>query len=124
MNTGVDVYTDKKVPVELVAVKGDEGWTSLIFADDLTGFGMWRQTGDETWYLDLWVDDDYDLYRDRDAERITCICGAVCGLEWEASANDYLAEYGLKLGKFDVARGDRYELVELGEDDVREGWRI
>ena len=50
MNVGVDVHTDNKVPVELVVVKGDEGWTSLIFADDITGFGMWRQTGDDTWY--------------------------------------------------------------------------
>lgn len=124
MNVGVDVYAGRKVPVELVVVKGDEGWTSLIFVDDLTGFGMWRQTGDESWYLDLWVDDDYDLYHDLDAERVTGICGAVCGLEWGASANDYLAEYGLKLGQFDVAQGDRYELVELGKDDVREGFRI
>lgn len=124
MNIGVDVYTDKKVPVELVAVRGDEGWTSLIFADDFTGFGMWRQTGDESWYLDLWVDDDYDLYCDPDAERVTGICGAVCGLDWEASANDYLAEYGFKLGRFDAAKGDRYKLVELGEGDVREGFLL
>lgn len=124
MNIGVDVYTERKVPVELVAMRGDEGWTSLIFADDSTGFGMWRQTGDESWYLDLWVDDDYDLYRDPDAERITGICGAVCGLDWEVSANDYLAGYGLKLGRYDAAKGDRYKLVELGENDVREGFRI
>ncbi len=124
MNVGVDVYTDKEVLVRLVAVRGDEGWTSLIFADDITGFSMWRQTGDDTWYLDLWVDDDYDLYRDPDVERITNICGAVCGLEWEASANDYLAEYGLKLGQFDMVKGDRYKLVDLGEDDVREGFCI
>ena len=124
MNIGVDVYTERKVPVQLVAVRGDEAWTLLIFADDFTGFGMWRQTGDESWYLDLWVDDDYDLYRDPDAERITGICGAVCGLDWEVSANDYLAEYGLKLGRYDAAKGDRYKLVELGENDVREGFRI
>jgi hypothetical protein len=121
---GVDVHTDKKVPVELVVVKGDEGWTSLIFADNITGFGMWQQTGDESWYFDPWVDDDYDLYHDLDAERVTGICGAVCGLDWEVSANDYLAEYGFKLGRFDVAKGDRYKLVELGENDIREGFRI
>lgn len=120
MNIGVDVYTDKKVPVKLVAVRGDDGWTSLIFADDITGFGMWRQTGDDTWYLDLWVDDDYDLYCDVDAERVTGICGAVCGLDWQVSANDYLADYGFKLGQFDVVKGDRYELVELGEGDAME----
>lgn len=124
MNVGVDVYTDKEVPVRLVAVRGDEGWTSLIFADDITGFSVWWQTGDDTWYLDLWVDDDYDLYCDPDVERITNICGAVCGLEWEASANDYLAEYGLKLGQFDMVKGDRYKLVDLGEDDVREGFCV
>lgn len=112
----VDVYTTNAIPVDLVVVKGDEGWTSLIFADDITGLGMWQQTGDDTWYLDFWVDDDYDLYCDPDAERVTGICGAVCGLDWEASANDYLADYGFKLGRFDVAKGDRYELVELGEE--------
>ena len=112
---GVDVYTNNAIPVDLVVVKGDEGWTSLIFADDITGFGMWQQTGDDTWYFDLWVDDDYDLYHDVDAERITGICGAVCGLDWEASANDYLSDYGFKLGQFDIVKGDRYELVELNK---------
>ena len=111
--TGVDVYTDEAIPVDLVVVKGDEVWTSLIFVDNITGFGMWRQIGDDTWYFDLWVDGDYDLYHDVDAERITGICGAVCGLDWEASANEFLADYGLKLGRFDVVKGDRYELVEI-----------
>lgn len=55
---------------------------------------------------------------------VTGICGAVCGLDWETSANDYLAEYGVKLGQFDTAKGDRYKLVELGENDIREGFRI
>ena len=39
----------------------------------------------------------------------------VCGEdeeEWEKLANEPLAAYGLKLGKFDDATGDRYELVE------------
>lgn len=121
---GVDVHTDKELPAELVAIRGDEGWTSLIFADNITGFGMWQQTGDDTWYFDTLVGGDYDLYCDHDAERVTGICGAVCGLDWEASANDYLAEYGFKLGRFDVAKGDRYKLVELGENDLREGFRI
>lgn len=53
---GVDVHAGKEIPAELVAVRGDDGWTSLIFA--------------------------------------------VCGLDWEASANDYLDE-----------------LVELGGED-------
>ena len=109
---GVDVHTDKELPVELVAVRGDDGWMSLIFADNVTGLGMWHQTGDDTWYFDPWVGDDYDLCRDANAERITGICGAVCGLDWEASANDCLVDYGFKLGLFDVARGDRYELVK------------
>ena len=113
---GVDVHTDREIPAELVAVMGDEGWTSLIFADDITGFGMWQQTEDDCWYFDPWVGGDYDLYRDVNAERIVGICGAVCGLDWEFSANDYFADYGFKLGRFDVAKGDRYELVELGEE--------
>lgn len=107
-----NVHTDEKIPAKLVAVRGDEGWTSLIFADDITGLGMWQQTGDDTWYFDPCVDGDYDLYHDVDAERVTGICGAVCGLDWENSANYFLASYGLKLGRFDVAKGDRYELVE------------
>lgn len=86
----------------------------MIFADDLTGFGVWRQTGDESWCLDFWVDDDYDLYCDLDVERVTGVCGAVCGFDWEASANDCLAEYGFKLGRFDAAKGDGCKLVELG----------
>ena len=114
---GVDVHTDKEFPAELVAIRGDEGWTSLIFADNITGFGMWQQTGDDTWYFDPLVGGDYDLYCDPDTERITGICGAVCGLDWEASANDYLADYGFRLGRFDVAKGGRYELVELGEEN-------
>lgn len=114
---GVDVHAGKAMPAELVAVRGDDGWTSLIFADNVTGLGMWQQTGDDTWYFDPWVGDDYDLYHDVDAERVTGICGAVCGLDWEASANDYLADYGFKLGRFDVVKGDRYELVELGGED-------
>lgn len=114
---GIDVCTNSAIPVDLVVVRGDVGWTSLIFADNITGFGMWQQTGDDAWYFDLWVDDDYELCRDPNAERITGICGAVCGLDWEASANDFLADYGFKFGRFDVINGDRYELVELGEEN-------
>ena len=32
--------------------------------------------------------------------------------ELEKRANELLAAYGLKLGKFDEATGDRWELVE------------
>jgi hypothetical protein len=32
--------------------------------------------------------------------------------EWEKLANEPLAAYGLRLGRFDEATGDRYELVE------------
>lgn len=97
ITTGVDVYTDNAIPVDLVVVKGDEGWSSLIFADNITGFGMWQQTGDDTWYFDLWVDDDYDLFHDGDAERITGICGAVCGIDWEFPLTISLQIMGLSL---------------------------
>lgn len=113
---GVNVHTGEKVPAELVAVRGDDGWTSLIFADNVTGLGMWQQTGDDAWYFDPCVGDDYDLSRDVDAGRVTGICGAVCGFDWEFSANDFLADYGVRLGRFDVTKGDRYELVALGEE--------
>lgn len=99
ITTGVDVYTDNAISVDLVVVKGDEGWISLMVADNITGFGMWQQTGDDTWYFDLWVDDDYGLLHDVDAERVTGICGSVCGLDWEASANGFLADYGFRLGR-------------------------
>ena len=111
---GFDVHSGREIPANLVAVIGDDGWTSLIFADDITGWGAWRQTGDYSWYFNPCVGDDYDLFHDVDAERVTGICGAVCGLDWEASANEYLADYGLKLGRFDAVKGDRYDLVELG----------
>ena len=111
---GFDVHSGREIPANLVAVIGDDGWTSLIFADDITGWGAWQQTGDYSWYFDPCVGDDYDLFHDVDAERVTGICGAVCGLDWEASANEYLADYGLKLGRFDAVKGGRYDLVELG----------
>ena len=109
---GVDVHTDREILADLVVVRGDEGWTSLIFADNTTGLGMWQQTGDDTWYFDPWVGNDYDLHHDINAERVTGICGAVCGPDWEFSANDFLASYGLKLGRFDMGKGDRYDLVK------------
>lgn len=45
ITTGVDVYTDNAMPVDLVVVKGDEGWTSLIFADNITGLACGNKLG-------------------------------------------------------------------------------
>lgn len=113
---GFDVYTGKAMPVGLVVVRGDVGWISLIFVDNVSGLGVWQQTGDDAWYFDFGVDGDCELCRDFDAERITGVCGAVCGLDWGASANDFLADCGFKLGRFDVGKGDGYELVDFGEE--------
>lgn len=112
---GVGVYAGKAVPVGLVVVGGDVGWTLLLFVGNVSGLGVWLQTGDVAWCFDFGVDGDCGLCRDSVVERIAGVCGAVCVLDWEASADDFLADCGFRLGWFDVGKGDGCELVELGE---------
>jgi hypothetical protein len=85
----------------------------LYIADDVTGYGLWQQDGDDSWYIDIAPVIGYDLYHDPDALKITGIYG-FDEADWRRAVDDFLADYGLKLGRFDVVKGDRYDLVELG----------
>ena len=112
MTTAIDINTGKIVTVKPIAVYGSDAFDTLLIADANTGKGMWfgYDTGwlgyDTRWHIDL-EDDDLDYT----AERIDGIYGSY-ETEWEAAANMKLADYGLKLGEFDEANGDRYTLVE------------
>ena len=103
---------DRIVTVKPVAVKGAMDWSSLIIADDETGYGMWRQDGDDRWFIDIAPVSGYDLWRDPNALKITGIYG-LDEDDWEICANDFLSDYGFELGRFDGVKGDRYELVAL-----------
>ena len=103
---------DRIVTVRPVAVRGDMNWSSLYIADDGTGYGMWQQDGDDRWFIDIAPVSGYDLWHDPDALKITGIYG-LDGGEWEAAADERLADYGFRLGAFDEVKGDRYELVAL-----------
>lgn len=93
--------SDKEVTVTPMAVfrLGD---LSTIFITDVTGRGL-RLDCDLDWCVDA-EEGDID-----DAERIEGIFGAD-EEEWEASANEKLADYGFRLGDLD---GDRYSLIAL-----------
>lgn len=103
---------DRIVTVRPVAVKGDMDWSSLYIADDGTGYGMWQQDGDDRWFIDIAPVNGYDLWHDPDALKVTGIYG-LDEDDWEACANDFLVDYGFRLGRFDEVKGDRYELVAL-----------
>lgn len=96
-----DYDTYEEVAVTPMAVFGD-GDFSTIFITDANYRGLWLN-GDLEWLIDA-KEGDID-----DAERIEGIFGADEG-EWEASANEKLADYGFRLGPFD---GNRYYLIAL-----------
>lgn len=96
-----DYDTDEGVTVTPMAVFG-YGDLSTIFITDSTGRGLWLNR-DLDWLIDV-KEGDID-----DAERIEGIFGAD-EEEWEASANEKLADYGFRLGPLD---GDRYYLIAL-----------
>lgn len=112
MNTALYFVDGREVAVKPVAVVGDVDWSSLYVADDVTGHGMWQQDGDDSWYIDIAPVNGYDLWHDPDALKLSGIYGLDVA-DWEQAANDFLADYGFKLGRFDDVRGDRYELVAL-----------
>lgn len=93
-----------EVTVTPMAVFG-YGDFSTIFITDATCRGLWLN-GDLDWLIDV-KEGDID-----DAERIEGIFGAD-EEEWEASANEKLADYGFRLGDLDKEHGDRYFLVAL-----------
>lgn len=100
-STAKDFQTDKEVIVTPMAVFG-LGDLSTIFITYITGRGLWLDC-DFGWSIDA-EEGDID-----DAERIEGIFGAD-EEEWEASANEKLADYGFRLGDLD---GDRYSLIAL-----------
>ncbi|WAX06289.1 hypothetical protein BD811P1_00001 [Bifidobacterium phage BD811P1] len=78
---------------------------STVFITDADGRGLWLDC-DLEWRVDA-EEGDVD-----DAERIEGIFGADED-EWEASANEKLADYGFRLGGLDKEHGDRYFLIAL-----------
>jgi hypothetical protein len=96
-----DYDTYEEVIVTPMAVFG-YGDPSTIFITDANYRGLWLN-GDLDWLIDV-KEGDID-----DAERIEGISGADED-EWEASANEKLADYGFRLGPLD---GNRYYLISL-----------
>lgn len=95
---------DEEVTVTPMAVFG-RGDFSIIYITDSDDRGLWLDCNRD-WKVDV---EEGDIH---DAEAIEGIFGAD-DEEWEAVANERLAEYGFKLGRFDEVKGDRYELVAL-----------
>jgi hypothetical protein len=101
-----DVATGERVTVKPVAVCAGYSYDVLLILDAVTGKGMWYDF-DGRWYIDS------------ESECVHCCAERVEGVfgededEWEACANDFLADYGFRLGAFDEVLGDRYELVEV-----------
>lgn len=93
--------TDEYVTVTPMAVFG-YGDFSTIFITDADGRGLWLDC-DLDWCVDV-EGGSID-----DAERIEGVFGAD-EEEWEACANEKLADYGFRLGVLD---GDRYFLTVL-----------
>ena len=99
-----DYDTYKEVTVTPMAVFGYGDFSTIFITDDAYR-GLWFN-GDLDWPVDV-KEGDID-----DAERIEGIFGADED-EREASANEKLADYGLRLGDLDKEHGDRYFLVAL-----------
>lgn len=96
--------TDEEVTVTPMAVFGLDDF-STIYITDSDGRGLWVNC-DLDWMVDL---EEGDIY---DAETVEGIFGGD-EKEWEASANERLADYGFRLGDLDREHGDRYYLVAL-----------
>lgn len=96
-----DCDTYEEVTVTPMAVFG-YGDFSTIFITDANYRGLWLNR-DLDWLIDV-KEGDID-----DAERIEGIFGADED-EWEASADEKLADYGFRLGPLDE---NRYYLIAL-----------
>lgn len=95
---------DKEVVVTPMAVfaRGD---FSTIYITDSDDRGLWLDCHSD-WTVDV---EEGDIH---DAETIEGIFGTDKE-EWEAVANEKLADYGFRLGSLDEDRQDRYFLVSL-----------
>ena len=106
MFTALEWTTGATVIVKPVAIYNHAH--VLLITDANTGKGIWFDTHDGEWYIDLQCVDGYPMH---EAEVVEDVYGDN-EEEWEERANELLAAYGLRLGKFDEATGDRWELVE------------
>lgn len=109
MFTALELTTGATVIVKPAAIRRpNDACDMLLIADETTGNGVWFDAHDGEWYIDLQVVDGYPMHN---GEVVEDVYGDN-EEEWEERANELLAAYGLKLGKFDEAAGDRWELVE------------
>lgn len=110
MFTAYDANTNTDIPVKPIVICESRAH-ALLIADANTDKGI-RLSADTPYCGLAWVIDheNYDL--SQTAEYV----GDVYGdneKEWAKRANEKLAFYGLKLGRFDEKAGDRWELVEV-----------
>lgn len=109
MFTAREWTTGAAVIVRPIAVRRPNcAYEMLLIADETTGRGVWFDTNDREWHINLQGVDGNLM---QEAEVVEDVCGEN-EEEWEELANELLDAYGLKLGRFDEATGDRYELVE------------
>lgn len=110
MFTAREWTTGATVIVKPIAIRRPNGaYEMLLIADETTGRGVWFDTNDCEWYINLQGVDGNLM---QDAEVVEDVYGEN-EEEWEKRANEPLAAYGLKLGKFDEKARDRYALVEV-----------
>lgn len=109
MFTALEWTTGAKVIAKPIAIRRpNDAYEMLLIADANTGRGIWFDTNDCEWYINLQGVGGNLM---KEAEVVEDVYGAD-EEEWEAAANAKLAEYGFKLGDFDEKAGDRYTLVE------------
>lgn len=109
MFTAREWTTGATVIVKPIAIRHpNDAYEMLLIADKTTGRGVWFDSHDCEWYINL---QGVDGNLEQEAEVVEDVYGDN-EAQWEAVANTELAEYGFKLGAFDEEAGDRYELVE------------
>ena len=106
MITAIDFDTNERITVQPVAVYESSAYDTLLIINGNTGKPLVYSDITREWY----TDSAYDGELTHAAERVEGVYGAD-EEEWEAAANEKLAEYGLKLGAFDEEAGDRYTLI-------------
>lgn len=97
MFTALEWTTGAKVIVKPIAIRRpNDAYEMLLIADKTTGRGVWFDTNDCEWYINLQGVDGNLM---QEAEVVEDVYGEN-EEEWETVANKLLAEYGLKLGDF------------------------
>lgn len=109
MFTAREWTTGATVIVKPIAIRRpNDAYEMLLIADKTTGRGVWFDSYDCEWYINL---QGVDGNLEEEAEVVEDVYGDN-EAQWKAVANTELAEYGFKLGAFDEKSGDRYELIE------------